>query len=128
MAYLTVTTQFDVVAPGDGKLSLREAIAQANGTPDTIVFAANLEGTTLTLTGGELTVDQDLKIDGDKDNNGSAVTVDGNESSQILRIMGDGIEVELRDLTLSHGDCRIWWRDRDRRRRQSNSRWMYDLW
>ena len=42
MAYLTVTTQFDVVAPGDGKLSLREALATANGSgdPDTIHFSA----------------------------------------------------------------------------------------
>ncbi len=31
MAYITVTTPIDVVAPGDGKLSLREAITQANG-------------------------------------------------------------------------------------------------
>jgi hypothetical protein len=30
MAYLTVTTQVDVVDPGDGQLSLREAVAQAN--------------------------------------------------------------------------------------------------
>ena len=53
MAYLTVTTQVDVVAPGDGQLSLREAITQANGAsgPDTIVFAATIEGQTLTLTG-----------------------------------------------------------------------------
>ena len=58
MAYLTVTTAVDVVAPGDGKLSLREAITQANGSSglDTIVFAANIEGTTLTLTQGELAV------------------------------------------------------------------------
>ena len=58
MAYLTVTTAVDVVAPGDGKLSLREAIAQANGSsgPDTIVFAATVVGQTLMLTGGELVV------------------------------------------------------------------------
>ena len=82
MAYMTVTTPVDVVAPGDGKLSLREAITQANGSSglDKIVFAANIEGTTLTLTQGELAVTQDLTIDGDKDNNGSAVTIDGNLS------------------------------------------------
>ena len=32
MAYLTVTTPFDVVAPGDSKLSLREALIQARGS------------------------------------------------------------------------------------------------
>ena len=30
MAYLTVTTQADVVDPGDGQLSLREAVTMAN--------------------------------------------------------------------------------------------------
>ena len=105
MAYLTVTTPVDVVAPGDGKLSLREAITQANGSsgPDTIVFAANIEGTTLTLTQGELAVTQDLTIDGDKDNNGSAVTIDGNLSSRILNISGSGTDVELLDITLARG-------------------------
>ena len=34
-ATLTVTTAADVVDPGDGKLSLREAVAQANTTPGT---------------------------------------------------------------------------------------------
>ena len=61
MAYLTVTTPFDVVSPGDGQLSLREALAQANGSggPDTIRFAATVVGKTLVLTGGELTVSDD---------------------------------------------------------------------
>ena len=56
MAYLTVTTQADVVDPSDGKLSLREAVALANGSSglDTIRFVASLEGQTLILTGGEL--------------------------------------------------------------------------
>ena len=45
MATFTVTTAADVVA-NDGQLSLREAVAQANATnaPDTINFAAPLEG------------------------------------------------------------------------------------
>ena len=60
MAYLTVTTHLDVVAPGDGQLSLREAITQANATAaaDTIRFVATLAGETLVLTGGELTITQ----------------------------------------------------------------------
>ena len=54
MAFITVTTPFDVVAPGDGKLSLREALTQANGSsgPDTIRFTATLVGQTLVLSGG----------------------------------------------------------------------------
>ena len=125
MAYLTVTTPIDVVAPGDGKLSLREAITQANGSSglDTIVFAANIEGATLTLTQGELAVTQDLTIDGDKDNNGSAVTIDGNLSSRILNISGGGTDVELLDITLAHGrspsDRREWWSG-------SAWRWQFD--
>ena len=59
MAYLTVTTQADVVDAGDGKLSLREAVAQANGSAsaNTIRFTAALEGKTLVLTGGELVIE-----------------------------------------------------------------------
>ena len=66
MAYLTVTTPFDVVAPGDGKLSLREALIQANGSggPDTIRFSAIVVGQTLVLTGGELTITDNVTIDG----------------------------------------------------------------
>ena len=75
MAYLTVTTQVDVVAPGDGKLSLREALTQANGSsgPDTIRFSATVVGQTLVLTGGELTITDDVTIDG---NNGGAAAAD----------------------------------------------------
>jgi hypothetical protein len=71
MAYLTVTTSVDVVAPSDGKLSLREALTQANGSggPDTIRFAATVVGKMLVLTGGELTITDDVTIEG---NNGGA--------------------------------------------------------
>ena len=73
MAYLTVTTQADVVDPGDGQLSLREAVAQANATAgaDYIKFVLTLEGQTLVLTGGELPVTQDLTIDGDRNHDGT---------------------------------------------------------
>jgi hypothetical protein len=73
MPTYTVTTNLDVVDPENGRLSLREAVAQANATPgaDTILFAPNLEGQTLTLTGGELVVSRDLTIDGDRNNDGA---------------------------------------------------------
>ena len=73
MATITVTTANDFVA-SDGLRSLREAVNSANATPeaDTIVFAPALEGRTLTLTQGELQLTQDVTIDGDQDNNGSA--------------------------------------------------------
>ena len=105
MAYITVTTPIDVVAPGDGKLSLREAVAKANATvaPDTIVFAADIAGMTLTLTQGELQVTQDLAIDGDQDNNDNAVTIDGNANGRILRTSRVGTNLTLENLVLTAG-------------------------
>ena len=102
MAYITVTTPIDVVAPGDGKLSLREAITQANGSsgPDTIVFAAKIEGTTLTLTQGELPSPRISRSTATRTTTAVAVTIDGNHSSRILRITGGGTDVELHELTL----------------------------
>jgi Ca2+-binding RTX toxin-like protein len=104
MATLTVTTAADLVNPGDGELSLREAVQQANRTAaaDTIVFAPALEGQTLTLTQGQLTVGADLAIDGDRDGDGSGVTIDGNERSRVLAIDG-GAEVALTDLGITGG-------------------------
>ena len=53
-----MTTADDVVDPGDGKLSLREAVAKANATPalDAIEFNSSLEGQTLNLTNCELAI------------------------------------------------------------------------
>jgi hypothetical protein len=104
-ATFTVTTAADVVDPGDGKLSLREAVAKANATPalDAIVFKPSLEGQTLVLTGGELVVSQDLIIDGDRDDNGSSVTLSGGGVSRVLNVAGSGTDVALRDITLTEG-------------------------
>ncbi len=78
MAYITVTTLADLIDPIDGKVSLREAVAQANAG-DIIRFALNLEGgSPLVLTQGELAITRDLTIDGDRNDDGSAVTIDGN--------------------------------------------------
>src|SRR4051812_16705545 len=79
MATLTVTTASDVVDAGDGVLSLREAVAQSNATAtvDTINFASFIEGQTLVLTEGELTLSRDVTIDGDLNNDGKEVTLSG---------------------------------------------------
>ena len=74
MAAYTVSTTTDIVDPNDGVLSLREAVNLANATTvaDTIQFAASLQGSTLTLTGGELVLTRDVTI------HGGGVTIDGN--------------------------------------------------
>ena len=113
MATLTVTTASDVVDAGDGVLSLREAVARANGTAarDTIVFAPAVEGQTLVLTGGELTLSQDVTIDGDANNDGVDVTLDGNRvssttGSRHFSALGTGTDVSLLDLNLVNGNAR----------------------
>ena len=108
MTTFTVTTTADLVDPNDDELSLREAVNQANATaaPDTITFADSLEGQTLTLTGGELVLTQDVAI------HGGGVTIDGNDTdpnprvaagNRILNITGSGTDVSLDDLTLTRG-------------------------
>ena len=105
MAIFMVTTALDVVNAGDGVLSLREAVQRANatGAPDTIVFANALEGRTLTLTQGQLTLSEDVTIDGDRDGRGPAVTIDGNQNDRVLQIAGSDTEVDLADLILANG-------------------------
>ncbi len=105
MATFTVNTAGDTVNPGDGKLSLREAVAQANLTvaEDSIVFAPGFEGKTLTLTQGELTLNRDTKIDGDQNNDGVAITISGGDVSRIFNISGAQTDVTLTDLTLRDG-------------------------
>ena len=111
MATFTVTTTEDVVNAGDGVLSLREAVSQANATAaaDTIVFASAIEGQTLVedrtlvLTGGELSVSRDLTIDGDQNNDGTAITISGHRASRILDVTGTETDISLHDLTITGG-------------------------
>jgi predicted outer membrane repeat protein len=96
MADFIVTTLDDTVNPGDGVLSLREALALANGNgsaeSDTIRFAAGLSGGTVVLTSGQqlsittddITIDgdvngddvADITISGDADGSGTATALD----------------------------------------------------
>jgi hypothetical protein len=55
------------------------------------------------LTGGELVVNQDLRIDGDQDNDGIEIALSGGDTSRILNITGGGTDVRLDDLTLTRG-------------------------
>ena len=105
MATFTVTTASDVVNAGDGVLSLREAVAQANGTSaaDTIRFAAGLEGQTLQLTGGQIAITRDLTIDGDANNDGSQIALDAGGLDRHFAISGSATDVALRDLVLATG-------------------------
>jgi hypothetical protein len=112
MATITVTTNLDVADPANGRLSLREAVAQANATAkaDTVLFAPNLEGSTLVLTGGQLTISKDVMIDGDGNNDGIEVTLSGgwsgtNSGSRILDITGSTTNVRLTDLSLVDGNA-----------------------
>ncbi len=98
MATFTVTTKLDVVNPNDGKLSLREAVAQANATSaaDTILFGNAIQGRTLVLTGGELVVSRDLTIDG-------AVHVNGGETDRLFRTSNTNTDLSLVNLALEDG-------------------------
>ncbi len=109
MATYIVDNASDVVDGnyGSGNLSLREAIIQANAAAgaDTITFAASLAGQTITLTGGQLTLTNDLTIDGDVNGDNKAdIIISGNDASRVFHITGTGTDVELDSLTLTNGN------------------------
>ena len=87
-----------------GPGSLRAAIEGAeNG--DTIVFAANLSGT-ITLTSGELLLNQDLTIVGPTTSTGApAIVISGNNASRVFDIEGgrQGVNVTLQNFTIEDG-------------------------
>ena len=65
---ILVTTTGDTTA-NDGETTLREAIAAANSsaTIDTVAFDASLNGATLRLIQGAITISRDVTINGDSD-------------------------------------------------------------
>ncbi len=98
---LAVVTSVGDAGPG----TLREAIqsANANPGPDTIEFASDLAGSTITLTHGDLGITDDLTITG---LGADQLTISGNNSSRIFRVddyKATTITVEISGLSLVDG-------------------------
>src|SRR5262245_53653063 len=110
MADFLVTTLADTVDPNDTVLSLREALALANGSAgsDTITFEQTLAGGTLTLTSGELQITtNDITIDGDiVGDSGPDITISGNNAGRVF-LIDDGtagtIAAALNGLVITGG-------------------------
>lgn len=86
--------------PADG-YTLREALNDANLAPgaDVITFAPELSGT-LTLTGGQLDVTDDLTIRGHED---LSIAISGNDSTRIIHSFFPGVSLTVEDLVLTDG-------------------------
>lgn len=96
---LTVTSTADTVDDKDGVLTLREAIDLANRTSgsQTINFDLGAGAKTITLTGGQLSIQDTLIINGTEN-----LTIDGNKRSRIFDITSN-TSVTLTKLSLNNG-------------------------
>jgi len=97
-----VDTTADVPTPT--KTTLRQAVFQANGSANNIVqFDPSLNGSTITLTQGEIAINEPMYVIGPGANE---LTVSGNDASRIFNIStasATPIAVMLSGLTMSHG-------------------------
>ena len=99
---ITVTVSTDDSLPvTPDHTTLRDAVNQANtdGGGDTIVFAAGLAGSTITLTQGQLNLNSSMTITGLGANQ---LNVSGGASSNIFDVIG-GATVSITGLTMSNG-------------------------
>ncbi|PLX39332.1 MAG: hypothetical protein C0606_02055 [Hyphomicrobiales bacterium] len=100
----TVDGLLAVDANDGGGLSLREAIAHAEDG-DLITFDASLLGSTITLANGQISMTQDIEIDGDIDGDDKAdITISGGGAGRILDI-DSAADATIRSLTLTQGDA-----------------------
>ncbi|MBA4064266.1 MAG: hypothetical protein C0501_11240 [Isosphaera sp.] len=84
-----------------GAGSLRAAVAAANANPgaDTIVFRPGLAGT-IRLTSGQLTLTDDVTIDGP---GSPRLAVSGNDRSRVFEVRGAGTDVVIDGLHITRG-------------------------
>ncbi len=99
-----VTTLEDVVDRFDGKTSIREALAIAQQTASTVTFDSTLNGQTLVLTEGPLTITSDVGFNA----TGANITLSADGESSIFDInvtsnTPDVADVWLTGLTLTDG-------------------------
>lgn len=101
---LLVTTANDVVDSNDGLTSLREAINYANthAGDDTITFATDLAGKTITLIEGELDITDTTGVTTISGLGKDELTLDANYASRLFRI-ADGAIAVISDMTIAHG-------------------------
>lgn len=113
LAVLTVNSALDNTTPGDGFVTLREAILAANSDTttdlghtgngaDTIQFDPSLAGMTITLGGTEIVIEESLSIN---PTNAVQITIDAASNSRIFFITDTASNVSLRGLTLRNGDA-----------------------
>src|SRR5262245_45937557 len=98
----TVPSTFTVRNLADsGPESLRQAVLDANANPgaDLIRFAPAARDGTITLTSGELSITDDLTIDGP---GADRLAVSGNDASRVFNV-GSGAVVSIDGLTVTHG-------------------------
>ena len=84
-----------------GTGSLRQAVldANANAGADLIDFARAARDGTITLTSGQLSITDDLTIDGP---GADRLAVSGNDAGRVFRI-GSAVNVHIDGLTITHG-------------------------
>ena len=104
---IRVTTNADELDYTNADVSLREAIAWANGNPgaDTVVFGLSVASSEIDLVMGELQITDGIRIDGGPV---PSVTIDAQQISRIFNIddaetENENFDVTLRGLTISGG-------------------------
>jgi hypothetical protein len=94
LSTLTVTSAAD-----DGSSGTLRAVIGAASTGDTITFAKQLKGSTITLQLGELSITKSLDIEGP---GAAKLTISGGDSSRVMDV-APGVNLTLAGLTIAHG-------------------------